>query len=78
MTYYKLSFYIKKSHAAVVHFAIYMRITLAGKRAELSTGLKVNPTQWNSKLGKVRGSSQEANVLNASLEDQQFMLNLTC
>ncbi|WP_421824844.1 site-specific integrase [Flagellimonas oceanensis] len=46
---------------------IYVRITIDGKRAEFSTGRKVQPRIWDAAYGKVLGFSQEVRQLNSYL-----------
>ncbi|MDH5412531.1 MAG: site-specific integrase [Flavobacteriaceae bacterium] len=62
-------FYIKKSKADKLGKAnIYLRITIAGKRAEVSMNRKVTVNKWSSEFGKVKGSSTEARELNHYME----------
>lgn len=42
---------------------IYVRITVNGKRAEFSSGVKCDPEKWNSKGGKTLGFNEEAKAL---------------
>jgi hypothetical protein len=62
-------FYIKKSKADVLGKAnIYLRITIEGKRAEVSINRKVTINKWSSDAGKVKGYSMEARDLNHYLQ----------
>jgi site-specific recombinase XerD len=47
---------------------IYLRITVDGKRAEISIQLSVNANSWNSKKGRVKGSLREATIINTELD----------
>jgi hypothetical protein len=47
---------------------IYLRITLDGSRAEISTGQFVEPKIWDSNKGHVKGSSEEAKTINEHLK----------
>jgi len=47
---------------------IYLRITIAGKRAEVSINRKVTINKWSSDTGKVKGYSMEARDLNLYLQ----------
>jgi len=47
---------------------IYMRITVGGKRSELSIQRKVEIDQWNTDAGKVRGTNHEAKSLNQLMD----------
>lgn len=50
---------------------IYLRITVAGKRAEFSTGRECEPKRWNSSLGRVSGTKETIKSLNIYLETLQ-------
>ncbi|WP_252737024.1 site-specific integrase [Reichenbachiella agariperforans] len=45
------------------------RITVNGKRAELSTGKKTSIDSWNHNTGRVRGNSEEARIINRVLNN---------
>ena len=63
-------FYIRKKGTSDSTMAtIYLRITFNGKRAEVSTMLKVPLSKWNAKANKVIGYSIEARQNNRQLED---------
>ncbi|WP_313240248.1 site-specific integrase [Sphingobacterium multivorum] len=47
---------------------IYLRITVDGKRAELSAGREIEPDKWNSKAGKAIGTKEEKKTLNSFLD----------
>ncbi|MBO6186732.1 MAG: site-specific integrase [Chryseobacterium sp.] len=65
---YSLLFYAKKTKGNPDISAIYMRITINGKRAELSTGRTIKTSEWNCKSGKISGRSSSARDLNIFLE----------
>lgn len=66
---FTLLFYIKKSKADVNKKAnIYLRITVNGKRSELSIGRKVDFNKWNSGTNRVRGFSKEAQEINQYID----------
>jgi len=48
------------------------RITVNGKRAEISTGKKIHPSKWNVNSGRMKGSSEEARVFNRSLANMHL------
>ncbi len=48
---------------------IYCRVTINGKRAEFSTTVKVNPSEFDSKLQRIVGKGEIAKVQNAILDD---------
>lgn len=47
---------------------IYLRITINGARIELSTSRFVEKTKWNAESGKMKGSSEEARLINTHLD----------
>lgn len=47
---------------------IYMRITYSGKRAEISTMRKIQPSRWSTDGNQVKGSSTEAKLINRNLD----------
>lgn len=50
---------------------VYLRITVAGQRAELATGRTCLPDDWNPQAGRAMGSKQETKAFNAHLNDLQ-------
>ena len=48
---------------------IYLRITVNGERAEISTNRRINPDLWNKSSEKAAGRSELARVINASLNN---------
>jgi hypothetical protein len=48
--------------------AIYCRITVNGKRAELSVKRFIEPSKWIKTAGMVKGSSEEARIINNQLD----------
>ena len=49
-------------------FPIYTRITVNGKRIEMSTGRFVDPSKWSASAGKMKGQSEEARSVNRQLD----------
>jgi hypothetical protein len=43
---------------------LYARVTVDGKRAEVSLKRKVYPTKWNAGTGQLKGSTEEARLVN--------------
>lgn len=68
MNSYTLLFYAKKTKGNPELSAIYLRITVKGKRAELSTGQTITTSSWNSKAGKLSGTGNQARTVNAFLD----------
>lgn len=61
-------FYAKKAKASVNGLVpIYTRITIDGKRIELSTNRFVEISKWSVEAGKMKGSSEEARSINSHL-----------
>lgn len=46
---------------------IYLRITISGKRAEISLNRKVDPTKWLSDSGRMKGCSEIIRKFNSCL-----------
>lgn len=46
---------------------LYARITLLGKRSEISTNLKVDPAKWDPKIGFLSGNSPDAKRTNSEV-----------
>jgi hypothetical protein len=51
---------------------VYLRITVDGKRSELSTKTYVDPDKWNAGKGRIKGSGAEAKRLNNAIESFEF------
>jgi hypothetical protein len=59
-TNFSLHFYLKKpNNYRSGSIAVYMRITVNGKRSETSTGRECDPAQWNSYAGRLKGTKEE-------------------
>ncbi|WP_182954676.1 Arm DNA-binding domain-containing protein [Pedobacter gandavensis] len=50
---------------------IYLRITVNGNRAEVTTGRSCEPSQWNTISGSSNSRKEEAKSFNANLDDLQ-------
>jgi integrase len=50
---------------------IFLRITVDGVRAEMSTSRNCEPERWNAKAGKVIGTKEDVKTLNAYLENMK-------
>lgn len=68
-TNFSLLFYLKKpkyyKEGAV---PVYLRITVAGKRSELSASRMCRPDLWNARSGHMTGTREEAKTFNAYLD----------
>lgn len=59
-------FYLKKPKGYVLGpVSIYLRLTVNGQRAEMSTGKECLPERWNPAAGLVKGNTEEVKALNA-------------
>ncbi len=71
-TNFSLLFYLKKQKNYKKGPApIYLRITVEGKRAEVTTGREIYPERWNSKSGRATGTKEDTKSLNAFLDNLQ-------
>ncbi|MFD2891348.1 site-specific integrase [Flavobacterium chuncheonense] len=62
-------FYVKSAKASKNGLLpIYQRITINGTRIELSTSKFVVKSKWNAAAGKLKGSSEEARLINSYLD----------
>ncbi|MDX5435789.1 MAG: site-specific integrase [Pontibacter sp.] len=69
---FKFLFYLKKPKGYQSGpVPIYLRVTVAGKRAELVTGRGCEPSKWNSASGRATGTKETIKSLNAYLDSLQ-------
>lgn len=62
-------FYAKRAKASANGLVpIYTRITVNGKRIELSSNKFVAPSKWSTEVGKMKGTSEEARLINSHLD----------
>ncbi len=62
-------FYAKRAKASVNGLVpIYTRITINGKRIELSTNRFVELSKWSTEAGKMKGNTEEARSINRHLD----------
>ncbi|CAN5455501.1 hypothetical protein BH09BAC6_BH09BAC6_19110 [soil metagenome] len=62
-TNFNLLFYLKKQKAYVSGtMPVYMRITVNGKRSEVSAGRDCEPSGWNNHSGRGIGTKSEVRV----------------
>ncbi|MBX9853114.1 MAG: phage integrase SAM-like domain-containing protein, partial [Cytophagaceae bacterium] len=62
---FSVLFWINKSKIKNGAVPIYARITVNGKRAELSTKRSITPDKWNSKSESAKGNTEESRTLNS-------------
>jgi hypothetical protein len=66
---FSLLCYIRRDKANKDSLApVYLRITLDGERAELSTKTFVDPLKWNAAKGRLKSAFQESKRLNQTIE----------
>jgi integrase len=67
-----INFLIKNSRAKENgETPVYVRITFIGKRAELSTGILIQPESWDINGQQIRGRSENAKIINNRLKQIQ-------
>lgn len=49
-------------------YPIYQRITINGARIELSASKFVEKSKWNASAGKIKGTNEEARLINSHLD----------
>ncbi|WP_396590209.1 site-specific integrase [Allomuricauda sp. R78024] len=74
---FTLIFFTRKSRSNPKQLSIYVRITVAGKRAEISLKRNVHVAQWDSTKTKGKGNTEKIRILNAYL-DQVYTKLLQC
>ena len=66
---FSLLFYIRTTKIKADSTApIYVRITINGKRAELSAKRSIDPSKWNTKKGRSKGTNEQSKSLNKYLD----------
>lgn len=64
-----VTFYARHSRATVTgQTPIYMRVTLGKDYFDATTRLYINPNQWSSEIGKMKGTGEEAKRINGLIE----------
>src|SRR5690606_39182022 len=66
-TTFSILFWLKLSKAKNGKAPLYARITVNGKRAEISLKRKIKIEYWSSAKNKVKGANQEARIINEFL-----------
>lgn len=65
---YALLFWLNRSKAKNGQAPIYCRITIDGKRTEISTRKTIDPAKWNTHAGQAKPHTTELRLLNNYLE----------
>jgi site-specific recombinase XerD len=75
MSNFHLLFYIRKQkNYKGGAMPIYMRITVSGKRVDISVGRDCDPVKWNNHAGRAIGTKEEIKALNNYLDSLQTKL----
>jgi len=71
-TNFSMLFYLKKQKNYTSGLApVYLRITVDGQRAEVTTNRECEPEKWNSHSGRAIGTKENIKSLNAFLDNLQ-------
>jgi len=70
-------FFTRKSRSKTKKLTIYSRITVDGKRSEISLKRSISVCNWDASKGRARGASQNIRILNKYL-DQVYGQLLDC
>lgn len=70
-------FWIYKSKMKNGEAPIWVRITVDGERTEISIKKSIHPDNWNSEKGLVKGTKEEARIINNYIEQVRSQL-FTC
>ncbi|WP_367278099.1 Arm DNA-binding domain-containing protein [uncultured Algibacter sp.] len=65
---FTIIFFTRKSRSNSKRLSIYARITVNGKRSEMSLKRSIDQNQWESTKNRVRGNLETARILNAYLD----------
>ena len=74
VSFHHIYFLKKEKRCAGGPFPIYLRITVAGKRAELSTSIKADDRLWIPKVGRLNGCGKNVRETNAYLSHLEHQL----
>ena len=72
---FSILFWLNKSKTKDGQAPIWVRITVDGKRKEVSVKRKLDVKLWNSKKGRANGTRQEAREINHYLDQVQNQLH---
>jgi site-specific recombinase XerD len=71
---FSILFWINRAKEKDGKTPIYARVTVDGKRAEISLKRTIDPDNWNPEKGQARGSKEESRTLNAYIEQVRNQL----
>ena len=73
---FAVSFQLKKNkEKADGSIPVYLRITVDGKRLEITTNRSITQKQWDNRLQRVKGKSESAQVINNYLDEMRTQVN---
>lgn len=67
-------FFTRKSRSIQNLLSIYVRITILGKRAEISLKRNIETVKWDADKGRGKGNSEEIRILNSYLDQVRSKL----
>ena len=69
-------YYVKRTKPnSIGQVPIYSRITVDGKRFEMSINRFIEPNKWSSEANKMRGNTYEARSINSHLDNLKIKVN---
>ncbi|MCM4161687.1 site-specific integrase [Antarcticibacterium flavum] len=74
---FRILFWLNKSKAKDIRLPIYARVTVNGRRAEISLARYCDPEAWDDRAHRIKGRNPEATVLNNYL-DAKYAKLLQC
>ncbi|NJY63974.1 site-specific integrase [Salinimicrobium sp. CDJ15-81-2] len=76
-TTFSVLFFVRKHHDETKKLFIYARITVNGRRSEISLKRSISVNQWDASKGRARGTAPKSRILNQYL-DQVYNKLLDC
>ncbi|APU70066.1 site-specific integrase [Christiangramia flava] len=76
-TTFSILFFVRKHHNETKKLFIYARVTVNGKRSEISLKRSIPVNQWDATKGRARGTTPKSRILNQYL-DQVYNKFLDC
>lgn len=74
---FRILFWLNKSKSKDIRLPIYARVTVNGRRAEISLARNCDPEAWDDRAHRMKGRSPEATILNNYL-DAKYAKLLQC
>ncbi len=76
-----ISFYLNKQSLVSKKYSIYLRLTIAGKREQINTGISVLEQHWDSTKSRIKGTDEDSfasNKLLAALHTKTTEIYTDC